>query len=332
MVFLPRLRVARLRSGLLGTGLLGAGLLAVSLLKPGGKSKSGIKSAAKSGGKSAGKSLAKSATVSTIVSAAAALLAGSFQSQAMAGEAWPAKVDAVYAIAFSGFNIGTFTFSSSVHRGVYVLSGDARVSALLGIVKWQGLTRTAGRVKGVTPKPAAYTFDYRSGSKGGSIKIGFRSGKVSHVSAFPAMPVAGTVPLKPYHLNRVLDPLSALMAMAKTKGANPCAHRLRIFDGKQRFDLILSYAGKQRIKDRSGTGIGYVCNVRYLPIAGYQPNARTKAMAGSSGIRIILRPVPGARLLVPHKIIIPTIAGTATLTSKSITVTTAKSEQIALVY
>lgn len=263
---------------------------------------------------------------------AAALLSSSFQSTAIAGELWPAKVDAVYAIAFNSFNIGTFRFSSSVHRGTYVLQGDAQVSALLGIVKWQGLTRTAGKVKGVAPKPAGYTFDYRSGSKGGSIKIGFRSNKVSQVSAIPAAPVTGVVPLKPQHLKRVLDPLSALMAMTKAKNDNPCAHRLPIFDGRQRFDLVLSYAGKQRIEDRNGVGVGYICNVRYVPIAGYQPNAQTKAMAGSNGIRIILRPIPGARLLVPHKITIPTIAGTATLTSKRIDVTTAKSEQIALVY
>ena len=260
----------------------------------------------------------------------AILASTSFLSKANAAEPWPAMVKASYDIDFNGFNIGSFEFNASVHGNTYVLSGDARISALLGVIKWRGLTRTAGKVNGLKPRPKAYTFEYRSGKKGGSIKMGFRSNRVTTVSASPPSPVTGTVPLKPKHLNGVLDPLSAVMAMTKARGDNPCAHRLPVFDGKQRFDLVLSYIGRQGIFTNGRQSVAYICSVRYRPIAGYQDNAQTRKMARSSGLKILLQPIASARLLVPYKIIIPTIAGSVTITSRRISVAT-PTEHIALV-
>jgi len=263
--------------------------------------------------------------------AALVMLSSSFQStQASAADPWPASVKASYSIEFNGFNIGSFDFDASVHGKTYVLSGDAKISALLGVINWRGMTRTAGRVRGIAPRPATYSFDYQSGSKGGSINMGFKANRVTAISAIPAQAVGGTVPLQPKHLKRVLDPLSSLMAMTKAKGKDPCARRLPVFDGKQRFDLILSYAGRQRIRSGGRDAVGYVCSVRYRPIAGYQPNAQTQKMANSTALRIVLQPISGARLLVPYQITIPTIAGSITITSKRISVAT-PNEVIALV-
>ena len=264
------------------------------------------------------------------VAAIVALTGPILSHSATAGDPWPAAVKASYAINFNGFNIGSFEFNASVRGAAYVLSGDAKISALFGAIKWRGITRTAGLVRGIAPRPAGYTFDYRSGTKGGSIKMGFKSNRVSTVSAVPAAVAAGTVPLQAKHLNNVLDPLSAVMAMTKARGDNPCAHRLPVFDGKQRFDLVLSYAGRTRIRSDGKERVGYICSVRYRPIAGYQPNAQTRKMARSTGLKVILQPISGARLLVPYQIIIPTIAGSVRITSKRVSVSTAN-EHIALV-
>ena len=52
-------------------------------------------------------------------------------------------------------------------------------------------------------------------------------------------------------------------------------------------------------------------------------------MAASQDIEISLRPVPSANLFVPHQIVIPTGAGTATLTAVRIQIVTPRNEQIA---
>lgn len=253
------------------------------------------------------------------------------------GMPWPSKVSAVYKITFNGFDIGDFKFNSSVQGSSYTLTGNAGISALLGAFTWTGVTRSAGAVAGDTPKPAGYTFDFRTGSNtGGSIKMGFAEGGVNSVQAIPpASHAPGVVPVQQHHLKNVLDPLSAVMALSRGKGTNPCGRRLAVFDGKQRFDLLLSFRRQARINEvrPSGQpGIVYICRVRYIPIAGHRNNDDTRHMASSGGIEVSLRPVPSANLLVPYQITVPTAAGTAVLTSQRVDIMTPGRRQIALVH
>jgi hypothetical protein len=132
----------------------------------------------------------------------------------------------------------------------------------------------------------------------------------------------------------VLDPLSAVMALTRAQSSSPCGRKISIFDGKQRFDLLFSFRRRERVPETRPSGqpgIGYVCRVRYIPIAGHRNNDETRQMAGNTGIEVALRPVPSANLLIPYKITIPTIAGAAVLTSQRVDITTAGMRQIALV-
>lgn len=281
------------------------------------------------------------ASVLSVKSRLKSLAAGALGFAALAGladpahsaEPWPSQVQAVYTVEFGGFDIGTFVFNSSVNGPTYTLTGDARLSALLGAFKWQGLTRTSGALAGDAPRPAGYTFDFASASKNGSIKMGFQGDSVASVSQVPPpQPVPGVIPLQNTHLKGVLDPLSAVLAIARTDGANPCGRKLAIFDGKQRFDLLLSFRRQERVSDARPTGqpgVAFVCKVKYLPIAGHKASEENRALAASNDIEISLRPVPSANIFVPHTISIPTAAGTARLVAQKVHIMT-RSEQIAL--
>ena len=91
--------------------------------------------------------------------------------------------------------------------------------------------------------------------------------------------------------------------------------------------------GHERITQRSAggePGIAYVCQVRYVPIAGHKPNEQTRALAASRGIELALRPVPGANVFVPQRISVPTNAGTASILVQNVKIVTRQNEQIAL--
>jgi hypothetical protein len=250
-----------------------------------------------------------------------------------AAESWPSQVDATYKIEFNGFDVGTFQFHGEVTATSYTVTGDARLSALLGAFKWQGLTRSSGAMVAIDPKPAGYTFEFHGPGKDGSIKMGFTKGQVTSIAISPPSPPEGdTVPLETAHVKQVLDPLSAVLALSRPASGGPCTRRLPIFDGKQRFDLVLSYVREQRVTETRPSGqpgVAIVCRVRYQPIAGHKLNSETRHMAENDGIEIALRPVPSANLFVPHQITIPTIAGSATFTSQRIDIAT-RNEQIAL--
>lgn len=248
---------------------------------------------------------------------------------------WPSRVEATYKVSFAGLDIGDFKFQATVNGGTYSLAGNAELSALLGAFTWSGATRSAGSVAGDAPKPQGYTFDYRANSRGGSVKMNFADGAVSQVSAVPPSPPSpGSVPVRDQHLKDVLDPLTAVMALSRGRASNPCGRKVSVFDGKQRFDLLLSFRRQQRITELRPSGqpsIVYVCRVRYIPIAGHKNNDETREMAANAGIEIALRPIPSANLLVPYQITIPTAAGTATLTSQKVEIVSGR-RQIALVH
>ncbi|MDX2156791.1 MAG: DUF3108 domain-containing protein [Hyphomicrobiaceae bacterium] len=267
--------------------------------------------------------------------AAVALVAMLSMAGAVAAEGWPRQVDATYRITFNGFDIGKFGFRASIDGNSYAAEGDARLSALLGAFKWQGASRSSGVVADLSAQPKGYTFDYAGVGKSGSIKMGFREGNVAQVSVVPQKPAEpGTIAVQASHLAGVLDPLSAVLALSRTTGANPCGRRIPVFDGKQRFDLVLTYARQQRVAEvrPSGQpGVAYVCNVRYVPISGFRMSDETRHMAETSGIEVALRPVPSAGIFIPYQITVPTKAGTATMTSEQVNIVTRR-EQIAMTH
>ncbi len=258
--------------------------------------------------------------------------------QAIAADPWPDEVQAVYKVRFNGFDVGTFEFNSTVTAQTYTLRGNAQLSALLGALSWKGETRTAGTLAANAPKPAGYTFDFNGIGKSGSTRMSFTGDNIANVSHAPPLPPQpDTVPVRDAHLKGVLDPLSAVLALARTasSGSDPCQRKLSIFDGRQRFDLVLSFAREERIVEAKPSGqpdMALVCRVQYVPVAGHKVNDETRHMATTSGIEIALRPVPSANLFVPHQITVPTIAGSATLTSHWVQITTQRNGQIALVY
>jgi hypothetical protein len=242
-----------------------------------------------------------------------------------AGPPWPSRVAAVYNISFNGFDIGSFRFNSSVTGHTYALTGGAEMSALLGAFTWQGATGSSGQTAaGGALKPAGYTFDYKSNSQTGSVRMTFNDAGVTHLSVAPPTPDHGKVPVRDHHLKDVLDPLTAVMALSRAPGSNPCGRKIPVFDGKQRFDLHLSFRRHERVAETRPSGqpgIAFVCRIRYIPIAGHKQDDDSRRLLDNGNIEVALRPVPSANLLIPYRISVPTIAGTAVLTLQRIDIT-----------
>ena len=271
------------------------------------------------------------------IAATSGLLLSAPIEQARAAEAWPAHVRALYDIEFNGINVGSFEFNSSAEGNTYNLTGYAKLSALLGAFHWKGQTNSSGQIVGEAPKPQAFAFDFKSNSKSGSTRMGFGDGGVtSLVNEPPVREKAGVVPVREQHLRGVLDPLAAVLALARPAGPNPCTRQLAIFDGKQRFDLQLSHRGQMRIAERRPSGqpaMAYVCRVKYVPIAGHKADEANSQLVNEDQIEIALRPIPSANLFIPYQITIPTVAGPARMIAKRVDIVgPGGSQQIALIY
>jgi Protein of unknown function (DUF3108) len=252
---------------------------------------------------------------------------------ARAAEGWPAGVDAVYKIHFSGLDLGEFTYSSRVQQNSYSATSNAQISAMFGAYEWKGQSRSAGTTVDAGPKPASYAFNFKNQSKIGSVSMAFTGNAVTNVSAVPPIErKPGTIEVKDTHLKDVLDPLSAVMALTraasagKVAGVNPCARRIPIFDGKQRFDLVFSPKRTAPLAEIGSKSphMAFVCRVKYVPIAGYRMNEDMRQMQQATGIEVWMVPLAEANVFVPYYVLIPLTAGTATLTASRVNIDTAR--------
>ena len=106
---------------------------------------------------------------------------------ARGGRGWPANVRAVYDINFNGFNVGSFEFQSQAEQQSYTSSATPPV-VLLGAFTWDGVTRSFGLIVNQAPKPAAFSFDFKSSMKSGSTRMEFAHGEVTDIKNLPLTP------------------------------------------------------------------------------------------------------------------------------------------------
>ncbi|MBT3070867.1 DUF3108 domain-containing protein [Rhodomicrobium sp. Az07] len=242
------------------------------------------------------------------------------------------KINALYRIHWIGAHIGDFRIRSSITNRQYSLQADADISVLFGSVSWRGVTSSSGLMTANGPVPQSYMFRYQTGNRGETVKLLFQQKMVRDILINPpARPGARNAPITAAHLQNVVDPLSALVLLsqarlAKNTGEGACNKRLPIFDGKIRYDLVLSPKGKRSVAGAGKLrGTAFVCNVRYVPIAGYKLGkpGESDYATGNTGIEVWLVPLPEAGLIVPYYVHVPTPAGTASLVTTTFHVETA---------
>ena len=238
----------------------------------------------------------------------------------------PATVDAVYRINFTALgDIGHFQFKSVLNGDAYTLSADARIDT--AIFKYDGGMRSNGALVSAVTTPAGYNFSYRQKAllkkkKKKSLSIAFSGPAVSNVTFVPPEDVsAKAVPVTPDQLKNVLDPLSGVMALSLGNLATPCAQKLPIYDGKQRFDIVLTPKGR--------AGADHVCSVRLVPISGHKPGEGAASVI-KGNIELVLRPVPKGNIIIPYRVTVPTIIGSAELTTERVDITMPDQQRIAL--
>ncbi len=237
-------------------------------------------------------------------------------------------VDAVYHISWLGAYIGDFKIRSSITNRQYSLSANADISVFFGSFTWRAATTSNGLMTANGPMPRNWMFRYAAGSRGETVELRFQQRMVQDILINPPQhPGARRVPITAAHLQNVVDPLSAivLLSQARLSRGDACNKRLPIFDGKIRYDLVLSPKGTRSIGSSGKLrGTAYVCSVSYVPIAGHKMGKQSENdyAAGNTGIEVWLVPLPEAGLLVPYYVHVPTPAGTASMVSATFDVQT----------
>lgn len=270
-----------------------------------------------------------------VVASATPPALGTGKPAAQSGEAWPAAVQARYRLRYNGINVGHLDITSSTAQKSYSVSGNGKVSVLFGAITWGGSSNVSGAIDAAgVPSPGGYAFDWYNNRKGGTIRMGFKERHAAEVSVTPPPdPHRDLVPVKPEHKSGVLDPVSAILMLTKADSRPPCDRRVAIFDGKQRYDIVLTPKRQTTLPPVSGKGppeIAPVCRAMYEPVAGHRANEATKTYASNRDVEVVMRRIPGSQMYIPYSVTVPTFWGTGSMVTEHIDVTSASIGRIAM--
>ena len=266
-----------------------------------------------------------------VLTSVALLLLGSTRDGASREEGPAAgQVTATYRVDLAGLNLGKFNLTATFKDSAYEMEAKGRFSLLAGLLyRASGTTTSAGKMTGAGPEPSSYTLRYKGGDKKETRLMNFSAGAVSQVSITPQKKRNPNrhIPVTDAQLANVLDPLTAAFLSARSNGSRGdlkvCHQTVPIFDGEQRFNIVLSPKRVENLtKGPDGiSGPVAVCRVKFKPIGGYRPDhPGVKFMTETDEIEVWLVSLPRTPLYVPYQIFVPTAWGRGSVTLSDVKV------------
>jgi hypothetical protein len=237
----------------------------------------------------------------------------------------PVQVAATYRVEFGAFNLGDFHLAATLAGPQYQLKAKGKFSFISGMIyRASGRTESTGQLSNAGAEPSKFEVTYKGGSKKEERRFSFVNGAVDQISIVPPKaPNPRAVPITADQLKNVLDPLTAAFLSVRAKNASShldiCKRTIPVFDGRQRFDLILAPKRSERITGGAPAGVSgplAVCQVKFVPIGGYRPDhPGIKFMSKTEDIEVWLVSLPRTDLYIPYRIVLPTAwaTGVATL-------------------
>jgi hypothetical protein len=244
---------------------------------------------------------------------------------ALASSAQPAaaaSLDAKYEVSLLGLSLGTAHLSGGINGASYKIDVVAKLTGLVGsFTGGRGSGAATGNVSGGRLSPTTFAVTSASSSESRTVRMALDGNAVQAVAVEPPVDSKpDRVPLTDSHKRNVVDPLSAFLMPVEGKGGPnaACNRTLPIFDGAARYDIKLSYSGSRQVKLDGYSGPVAICQARYVPIAGHRSlRPSTKFMTENRDINTWLAPVAGTNMMVPVRISVRTMVGTAVIEASS---------------
>lgn len=239
--------------------------------------------------------------------------------QSAAAEDGPARgFEAHYHVSLAGVTIGKGSWVAEITDDRYTTAATGQVTGILrAFGSANGSATARGAMKDGRPVPTDYAGHLISDDGDEQVRMSLDSGTVTALSSVSPVPATDRVPVTDADRRGVIDPISAgLIATAgdgESMSATACERTLAVFDGRQRFDIALSFKRLDAVAPEVGYhGPALVCAVRYLPLAGYRrDHFAVKYLSEARDVEMWLIPVIGTRILMPARVLIPTLIGTA---------------------
>ena len=227
------------------------------------------------------------------------------------------KLTAHYTIAMTGVTIGEIVWQVAVGDTLYTTTATGNASGVLSVlVNGEGSVSAQGGIAADRLNPSSYTSTITDDDGTIKLQMTFADG-VATETITPQPPVhADRLPVTDADRRDIADPLSAVLIPTKlgggTMAASDCNRTLKIFDGRRRYNLTLSFNRMDKVVvERGYSGPILVCSVVLKPIAGYRADSMiVKYVAGRRDMELWFAPIAGTSIMAPVRVLMPTLVGT----------------------
>jgi Protein of unknown function (DUF3108) len=249
---------------------------------------------------------------------ALAVCVGSVIGACHAAAQTPVNMRAHYDIYMTHVRVGEITWAVSFADQGYLASANGKASGVFSVLlSGEGAVTTHGAVVGAKLQPTTVTTTVTDDDGRVEVHMTYENGLLKNVDDHGPPPKAGRVVVTPTLLRNVTDPLSAMLVPVEGDAfARPnCDRTLMIFDGRRRYNLVLSFNRVDTMKVTRGyAGRVLVCGVVLRALAGYDPDSLlVKYLAGKTDLELWFAPVAGAGVIAPVRAVMPTLIGTLEL-------------------
>lgn len=234
------------------------------------------------------------------------------------------RLDARYVLSVGGVELGRGSVTLRADDASYEISGSARLSGVLRAVSSaKGVAASRGALGGGRMFAKVFAMNAEADGKAENARIAMTGGAVRESDVEPPVrPAPDRVPVTDAVLRDVIDPMSGAFlyvpGTADLLSPAVCERAIPVYDGRQRYDVVLSFARKETVKVDGYSGPALVCAVRYRPVAGHRPSRYTvQYMTENKDMYAWLVPIPGTRLMAPFRVSVATRIGTALLEATS---------------
>jgi hypothetical protein len=225
------------------------------------------------------------------------------------------KLEARYVISMTGIRVGQSAWTVRIEPDRYSASATGGSVDLMNVLaRGEGSAKVSGVIRDGRLVPESFSSKLVEEGETSDLKMTFEDGTVTAVETDARPPGPDRVPLTQSHVVGVIDPLTALLIPEEDAGGAPrkesCGRTLSIFDGRRRYDLVLSFKRIEEMRDKEPARV-LVCNVILQPIAGHRANSMImKYVAGRRDMEISFAPIAGTAVLAPFRLMVPTLIGT----------------------
>ena len=231
------------------------------------------------------------------------------------------KLDARYTATLAGVPIGKGAWVIEIGDDQFTAAASGMTTGLLRVfATGQGNSASRGTVRGDILMPTAFVSTVTNDKRVEELRIVLSAGTVKDLVVDPpTTPNPDRIPLTDAHRRGVVDPMSAglMRVSGNVDPVSPeaCRRTIAVFDGRMRFDLLLSFKRFDSVQAQRGyRGPVAVCGVQFVPLAGHVPERPAiKYLAAQQDMEIWLAPIAGTRIVVPYRIALPTPLGQGVL-------------------